>query len=811
MVGLGQVYLRRRTRALFFFFTFASFEVLLCFSVLLASPGSKLATLVVGLAFMLIVYVANMLDAFFLARRLKPFEASRFNRFRWCFAFFFFGLFFLFGLVRIERLYLLDVYRITSTSMSPELRNGDYVVVNRRVHCADCSVSLCRGDIIVFETDGSVMVKRVAGLPGDQVEIENQTLKVNGRPATGEKVTSLGNAKLNHFHRSSNAFSERLGGHAYLSLWRKTDDSSHAASFVPPGSVFVLGDNRHHSKDSRTLGAIPDTNLRGRVEEIWFSADPDSGIRFERAGVDLSSSQCENTLSTRQAETPFPPDSGRLQSLPNLLIITIDTLRADHVGAYGYSEAKTPTIDGIAQIGVRFTNAMTPFPRTTPALASLFTGLWPQNHGSRDVGIPIKEGPTIAEFLKAQGYETLGVTSTALASHKQHFDRGFDEFDGRDEQMGQLLATDVTKRALKMVRESSRTSPQLLWVHYFDPHFPYEPPSGFPDQPKARACRQLIRNVLEHPRVEWSLHSNWGRIAERTRSECIDLYDSEIHYVDTEIARLLYGLNTLGFLQSVVIAITSDHGESFGESGTYYEHGSTVNDSVLRIPLVIAAPGVGAYVEPTLFSLEDLMPTLLGLLDIHPSARPIMDGRDYSARLREPTSRRKSSDRLLFSEGANTNKPPLFALPFDAEELRSSCVPGQAFDRCRRFGGAGELLAAIMGVDSENKKLPEIESVTGAANAINARFRMGEARQRSVRTRDFKLVQAPRVYGGVQRSLFELLDDPAETKDVSSQYPEISERLGGELDRWLANLPSVEDRRVDPEDVDVLRRLGYIE
>jgi hypothetical protein len=512
------------------------------------------------------------------------------------------------------------------------------------------------------------------------------------------------------------------------------------------------------------------------------------------------------TPDTALAEDAKPP----ADRPPNLLLITVDTLRADHVGAYGYAKAKTPTLDQLAGISVRFENALTPLPRTTPALASLFTGLWPQNHGSRDVGIPIKHGTMLAEVLKKQGYETHAVTSTALASIKQHFDRGFDHFDGRTHDMDQLLATDVTKKALEMVRSGSRDRPQFLWVHYFDPHFPYEPPRGFANQPAAPNCRQLIQNVIDHPSVEWTVHSNWGGAAAFTRDQCVELYDAEIHYTDSEIGRLLLGLSEIGFLSPVVIVVTADHGESFGESGTYYEHGATVSDAVVRIPLTIAAPGVKARVEPALFSLEDLMPTLLGLLDVPQTDRPPSDGRDYSMGLRKGAAH-QPPESIRFAEAANTNKPPLFALPFDAKGLRHSCKPGRPLEDCSRFGGAGELLAAILGVTASSKELPGIPSVQNARTAINDRFKQGEARQRSARTLDFKLVQAPRVDGGVQRALFDLARDPAETTDVGSANPEVLGRLSAELDRWVEGLPKPRSGELDAEDLEALRQLGYIE
>ena len=113
----------------------------------------------------------------------------------------------------------------------------------------------------------------------------------------------------------------------------------------------------------------------------------------------------------------------------------------------------------------------------------------------------------------------------------------------------------------KRWRDVDPEKPAFLWVHYFDPHFPYRPPPGFPDQPLARECRDLTQKTLVQPRIQWSLHANWGGLAEAALSDCLELYDAEIHYTDTEIAQLLYGLGNLDFLDSVIVAITADHGE----------------------------------------------------------------------------------------------------------------------------------------------------------------------------------------------------------------------------------------------------------
>lgn len=125
-----------------------------------------------------------------------------------------------------------------------------------------------------------------------------------------------------------------------------------------------------------------------------------------------------------------------------------------------------------------------------------------------------------------------------------------------------------------------------------------------------------------------------GGVDERDRSQCIELYDTSIQYADREIGRLLIGLSEIGFLNSVVIAVTADHGESFGESGLYDEHGSAVQGAAPRIPLMISAPGIGSNrLDSDPFSLEDLMPTLLALLQVPQESWPKMDGQNHSARV----------------------------------------------------------------------------------------------------------------------------------------------------------------------------------
>ncbi len=174
------------------------------------------------------------------------------------------------------------------------------------------------------------------------------------------------------------------------------------------------------------------------------------------------------------------PDTSDISSTrarnPDIVLITVDTLRADHLGCYGYEAAQTPIVDGLAKKGMIFLQAMTPLPRTTPALASVLSGLEPHHHGSREVSQAISSIPLLPELLAQQGYITLGLTANSVAGPRQGLDRGFDRF--RIEHTAS--AEEVNLAALEMLREFPRDVPKFLWVHYFDPHRPYLPPAPWP-------------------------------------------------------------------------------------------------------------------------------------------------------------------------------------------------------------------------------------------------------------------------------------------------------------------------------------------
>ncbi len=277
---------------------------------------------------------------------------------------------------------------------------------------------------------------------------------------------------------------------------------------------------------------------------------------------------------------------------PNLLLVTIDTLRADRVGAYGFAAGATPALDALAREGVLFEDAVAHVPQTRPSHACLFTGRLPFEHGIRDnFSKPLDPGtPTLASILKERGYATGGVIGAYPVSRDSGLQRGFDVFDDpfaaassvatrRDR--SERRAQEVVDRALEWLR-APRTTPFFAWVHLFDPHAPYDPPPPF---------RQRFAK---------------------------DLYAGEVAYADSQVQRLLAWIEGAGARESTLVVVTSDHGEGLGDHGEN-EHGFFVYDTTLRVPLIMRWPGrlpAGLRVGGQ-FRGVDLLPTLLELLG-HP-------------------------------------------------------------------------------------------------------------------------------------------------------------------------------------------------
>jgi arylsulfatase len=499
-------------------------------------------------------------------------------------------------------------------------------------------------------------------------------------------------------------------------------------------------------------------------------------------------------------------------SRPNILLITADTLRPDHLGAYGYARAKTRGIDAIAKIAVRFTQAITPSPRTTPAVASLMTGLWPQHHGSREVSDPFENGTTLAQVLLANGYATYGVSANWVAGRKQNMERGFQGFVSMTRNTTRDRARFVTDTALQLLQRAPKDTPLFLWTHYMDPHFPYNPPKSYEGKPAAPTCMKMMRAVSKKRLRLAAVQGNHRGLGERTLADCRQLYDAEIAYMDGQIWRLLRGLESAGRLERVIIVFASDHGEALGEAGLFYEHGSTVHDAILRVPLLITGPDVVPGVDDEVIRLEDVMPTILSLAGLPPNQLPPTDGIDLSWRLRRAPRPKGAQQVVALAESGTALHVQTFTQPFEGQRAGKNCVNGPRFSLCtlpEKGTGLYDRLEDPMLENDVSAAHPEELAFLSAARE---RWQLGEARQRAARNRRYKLVEFPRLEGGYTRALYDLKADPAESRNVIEEHPDVEARLSAELGAWSASIPSnAAPPERDEEQLEMLRALGYVD
>ncbi len=322
------------------------------------------------------------------------------------------------------------------------------------------------------------------------------------------------------------------------------------------------------------------------------------------------------------AMRPRPPAGDR----PNLLLVTIDTMRADHVSGYGYARSTTPHLDALMAEGAAFLHAYTPMPTTGPAHATLFTATYPAVHGVVKNGYVLPATrPTLAEVLRSAGYRTGAVVSAFPLARRFGYDRGFGDYDDafplatatidtRDWEGFALAeafdrrADATTDRALAWLAAGHAAAPWFLWVHYYDPHAPYDPP------PATRG--RFRRGPEEPPRTELA--------------RSIAAYDAEIAFTDEQLGRLVRGADDRFGAGRTLVVVASDHGEGLMQHG-WMEHGVNLYEELVRAALVVRWPG---RVSPRRLAvpagLVDVAPTALVLLGLTPLAG---DGRDLSAAL----------------------------------------------------------------------------------------------------------------------------------------------------------------------------------
>lgn len=307
---------------------------------------------------------------------------------------------------------------------------------------------------------------------------------------------------------------------------------------------------------------------------------------------------------------------------PNVVLISIDTLRADHLGAYGYARATSPNVDALAREGALFENAVSPSSWTLPAHASLLTGVSPYVHGAVAPQNRIRDDvPTLAERLRERGYATEAFVNAPFLSSRYGFARGFDRFH-------EVRGTEASHHqgVLDAIR-SERRRPVFFFIHYMDVHTPYQPPPEYNRFASVTSQRDVLaRQGIEDGgmlKLLRAVADGEATLTPGDRDVLVDLYDGEILAMDAKLGELVATIRE-HLSRDTIIIVTSDHGEEFLEHGSLL-HGRTLYEEVLHVPLVVAGPGVkpGLRVR-SLATLADVPPTILEWANAR--AAPGMEG-----------------------------------------------------------------------------------------------------------------------------------------------------------------------------------------
>lgn len=422
---------------------------------------------------------------------------------------------------------------------------------------------------------------------------------------------------------------------------------------------------------------------------------------------------------------------------PPIVLVTIDTLRADHLGCYGYFRNTSPTLDALAAEGIQFNRVVSPMATTLPAHVSMFSSQYPLQTGITRNGRQLAESPLTGARLFAQMLQDLGYTTAAFVSSNSlkaytGIAVGFDHWDEptRPFASRQRIAHFTTEAAIDWL-DTDPQSPFFLWVHYFDPHETYEPPppfhKAFPTTPE---------------QIEFLGSLGYEQPIDPELLAVNNLYDGEILFTDTELARLFNALKEKGLWRELVLVFAADHGEGLGQHG-HMRHGEIHNEQIL-IPLIIKVPEsieMGARKIDRIVSLIDVVPTLVETLGLELPADDLRQFNGVNALSPEPAREFAFAQRT-----SNVHRP---------------------WGKADRFALVGHRWKFVH------------DTVEG-------------------------------------EHLYDLVADPAETRNLLDDRPEVAEqlrhRLFQEIARWSESEKSFEVLEVKaPEMLDELRALGYIQ
>ena len=449
-----------------------------------------------------------------------------------------------------------------------------------------------------------------------------------------------------------------------------------------------------------------------------------------------------------------PPASAPAEP-KNLVILSIDTLRPDHLGLYGYSRPTSPHLDRFTRSSVVFDQAVTVHVATAPAHGTILTGEYPGGHGIQRNGMALKPGiPTLAGILTERGFATGAFVSGWTLQRHTDLDRGFEIYDddlGPPRNGARREGAQTTAAAVKWLRKQVAAERDFfLFVHLFEPHWPYDPP--------ARDALRFLPGVYELTTVSKPVHLDRllsvNRLTPAEQQEYVARYDGEIVVADRLADRLFEELEDLGVAHNTVVVVLSDHGETLFEREWTMDHGTRPYDEQARVPLILHVPGdpaAGKHV-PDQVSLLDVVPTVFDIFDFEsPEGLP---GRSLLP--------------LIRGERTGANPRPVF-ITARAEPKRVPHIKAQLLNR--------GLVRAI--------RLPEI-----------------------------KLIEYPAAGRRQQPELFNLIEDPGERDNRAGENIDIVVGLHGELAEWQNATGKAFDpgsQELDPEVEEALRELGYID
>ncbi len=353
------------------------------------------------------------------------------------------------------------------------------------------------------------------------------------------------------------------------------------------------------------------------------------GFDMTSCGMGKEAARPESPDRAAAGKTTQPMGRSRQSERSNILLIGIETLRADHVGCLGYDHDTTPTLDRLAREGIVCARTMSTSGWTLPSVMSVMTSLYPNVHRVQTYGDKLSgEITTLAEIVKAAGYTTFGVVSNPTIDGRYGFSDGFDLYDdftvsldfdmdmfhNHDAIIGDPHLSNsselVTKVAVKWL-EAGPAEPFLLFVFYFDPHYDYIPPAPFDTMFDPNYEGHVDgRGMKKEPR-----HSQ--RPPDRDLQHLLALYDGEIRYTDSNVGKLLQAVARSGVLKNTLVVLFGDHGDEFYEHGKT-THSRTLYDEIVHVPLIFWWPDrlpTGRHVD-AITSLVDIMPTILDYLDL---------------------------------------------------------------------------------------------------------------------------------------------------------------------------------------------------